>query len=1110
MAYRIILKSQKTNARANEYRYLTQKMRSRIDEMTVNGKSVYDIADTVAKEFNMDTPSAERIVSDYFDPSKKKRANDGPKEYTCQFWEPGLVSYEDSGAGKALLRKESMDKILPSFVGKPVTIDHVEGSPDEIMNAGRAVGKVTNAYWNPDTGWYECKFTVENEDARKKVESGWSVSCAFDVSEQTGPGGEHHAIPYDEEITSGTFTHLALVENPRYEDSKIFRNHKMRLNSKGVKMNGNFVKIKPPNRNFGETVAQVISESGDQLMVKVLKGWLGDDAGEFTIKKSDIIRWTDQHGNSKDNAKTVLISIPYRLLERDDYKNPDQELQAKGMRNVGGGGGVADFEFNGTESQAAAIVKQVLGTVSGVDIGMLNSKGAKAVVKENEKVITQGKIAKIVEKDGRFYIYSLAGKLLVYNDDLGMAKSNFEAIESGDTSFNAKQNDTAGDFGTVIHRELRGLKNAVDTKAAVAYIEAELRRDETISESAMIAKVQAHFPINEEAAEDLVGEAMGFKGKHKYTPRKNGAGEKYEREIEALQDQLRTETMSPAEAVKIANQIKKLRRELDEYAASKKNDSTSDFGTILREIKEQLYQMAQALGSKFSGKENAGAEFQPGDRVAATENVGAIKSGTVGHVDQVRGDTVYVTWEQGGRYAVRSAEIELVSRVNENSQKFKVTKKHLTGPLAGMTTDEITSVEFKVGEKIKSVEGTEYVVESVQRQNSGEPYSVSIEHRPEERGGDVYRVALIKDGKEADHILVKGDAAAQDQKRKWLQQYNQKQNSAGDQFQVGDNVKRAVGAIPGDPSGKIVEKRELTCKVKWDGATSLQEVQYYTDLQKAGAKNSRVILKPGKSNSTQEKKPMFGLFKRKSKKNDQAAAPAKLPLEQIDVEIDGVAVPLPELVTGYKAEQAEIAEKAKLDQAQAAKEVSEAPEAPAPEANADNTAPEDLNLDNQEFSIEDGSRFNMTELVDSYNRRKAAKCNAEKETKENSYGNYMIDADLKKGMSPDDVVKRIMARYSDIKEPQARSIVEAVQKGGPDAQADWSKNNAQETDEEKAAREKKEADDKAAKENAKKDPKYFHKLNDLKNAGEVITGKAIETLSDKIERGNARYGSKKK
>lgn len=236
---------------------------------------------------------------------------------------------------------------------------------------------------------------------------------------------------------------------------------------------------------------------------------------------------------------------------------------------------------------------------------------------------------------------------------------------------------------------------------------------------------------------------------------------------------------------------------------------------------------------------------------------------------------------------------------------------------------------------------------------------------------------------------------------------------------------------------------------------------------------------------------MFGLFKRKSKKNDQAAAPAKLPLEQIDVEIDGVSVPLSELVTGFKAEQAEVAEKQKLEQAQAAKEVVEAPEAPAPEANADNTAPEDLNLDNQEFSIEDGSRYNMTELVDSYNRRKAAKCNAEAEAK-------------------------------------AKADKEAADKAAADEAA---KKNASETPEEKAAREKKEADDKAAKENAaaeekkkkdeeeaaakakenaKKDPKYFHKLNDLKNVGEVITGKAIETLSDKIERGNARYGSKKK
>jgi|GEM_PF-2580906 len=668
------------------------------------------------------------------------------KTYTAQFWTPGLVSYCDSGAGVALLRKETMDAMLPSFVGKPVTIEHVEGSPEEIENAGKAVGKVTKAYWNPDTGWYNCDFTVENDEAKTKVESGWSVSCAFDVSEQTGPGGEYNAIPYQEEITSGTFTHLALVENPRYEDSKIFRNHKMRLNAKGVKMNKKYAV--GDRVEYRGTIGTVTGYSGEIVVIDYDKG----GSAHVAENNPDLKMRGDltPFEGSKENAKTVLISIPYRLLERDDDKNPDQELQARGLRNVGGGGGVADFEFNGTESQAAAIVKQVLGTVSGVDIGMMNSKAAQMIV-------------------------------------------------------------------------------------------------------------------------------------------------------------------------------------------PKQNDSASDFGTILREIKEQLYQMAQALGSKFSGKENAA----PGEN------------------DSIKWEVD----ESGERY------------FTDPVLKRKVYEKNLRNP------------EKVAMERLKQTHPDLY--EKRLNANAGEPYSV-------------------------------------------------------------EPIK----------------------------------------------KNSRVILKPGKSNSTQEKKPMFGLFKRKSKKNDQEAAPEKLPLEQIDVEIDGVAVPLSELVTGYKAEQAEIAEKAKLEQAQAAKEVTEAP---APEANADNTAPEDLNLESQEFSVEDGSRYNMTELVDSYNRRKAAKCNAEADAKAKA------EKEAAEKAAADEAAKKNASET-----PEQKAEREAKENSEKDA-----KEKADKEAKENAAAEeaKKKADEEAAakaKENAKKDPKYFHKLNDLKNAGEVITGKAIETLSDKIERGNARYGSKKK
>ena len=157
------------------------------------------------------------------------------KELRSQFLEAGLVNYTDSGYGIALLRKETIDKMLPTFIGCPVTIQHVDGSADDILKSGKAVGKVTSAEYNPSTGWFDCLFTVEDEEARKRIQDGWSVSCAFD-SDDTGPGGEHHALAYKFEIVDGHFTHLALVPNPRYEDSKIFANQKCFINSKVATM----------------------------------------------------------------------------------------------------------------------------------------------------------------------------------------------------------------------------------------------------------------------------------------------------------------------------------------------------------------------------------------------------------------------------------------------------------------------------------------------------------------------------------------------------------------------------------------------------------------------------------------------------------------------------------------------------------------------------------------------------------------------------------------------------------------------------------------------------------------------------------------------------------
>ena len=71
------------------------------------------------------------------------------KRFSAKFINPGLVGYEQEGYGISLLRKETIDANLDSFIGKPVTIEHPKRG-----EAYKAVGQVDMAEYNSKDGWY--------------------------------------------------------------------------------------------------------------------------------------------------------------------------------------------------------------------------------------------------------------------------------------------------------------------------------------------------------------------------------------------------------------------------------------------------------------------------------------------------------------------------------------------------------------------------------------------------------------------------------------------------------------------------------------------------------------------------------------------------------------------------------------------------------------------------------------------------------------------------------------------------------------------------------------------------------------------------------------------
>jgi len=137
--------------------------------------------------------------------------------FTSRFIEPGLISYEDHGGDKELLTKETLDTFTATFVGKPLIIRH---------NGKTTEGTITRVWWNPDDAWYWCEGEIQGTEARQRINEGWSVSCAYGITDTNETGGEWHAMPYARQILAFEGEHLALVENPRYEGASIRLNEK--------------------------------------------------------------------------------------------------------------------------------------------------------------------------------------------------------------------------------------------------------------------------------------------------------------------------------------------------------------------------------------------------------------------------------------------------------------------------------------------------------------------------------------------------------------------------------------------------------------------------------------------------------------------------------------------------------------------------------------------------------------------------------------------------------------------------------------------------------------------------------------------------------------------
>lgn len=139
-----------------------------------------------------------------------------PRFFYCRHMQPGLAGYAKE---RILVDADAIKRMLPSLSGKPIYINHQTVELDTMKE--KAVGYIAESFWNELDGWAWAKMLLIDEEAQVAAQAGWSVSNAY-IPTDWGGGGTCNNVEYDRSITNGDFTHLALVQDPRYEEAKIF------------------------------------------------------------------------------------------------------------------------------------------------------------------------------------------------------------------------------------------------------------------------------------------------------------------------------------------------------------------------------------------------------------------------------------------------------------------------------------------------------------------------------------------------------------------------------------------------------------------------------------------------------------------------------------------------------------------------------------------------------------------------------------------------------------------------------------------------------------------------------------------------------------------------
>lgn len=228
----------------------------------------------------------------------------------------------------------------PSFAGKPIFVDHVDKVDPKLDNLkDEADGWVIESFFNAADGKHWVKFIMVSEAGEIAVKRGMKLSNAYRPT-TFKEGGLWNGVSYAREITSGEYEHLAIVNNPRYEESVImtpeqFKEYneknilelKKLSNSKekGMSMKFNFFKRTKVENAIDPELQVVLPKSGKEKTISQIINDADDKEMDMNSGLADMSHKVKMHDGSYMNVGDLMEKHKALCDELEAMKKPKED-----------------------------------------------------------------------------------------------------------------------------------------------------------------------------------------------------------------------------------------------------------------------------------------------------------------------------------------------------------------------------------------------------------------------------------------------------------------------------------------------------------------------------------------------------------------------------------------------------------------------------------------------------------------------------------------------------------------------------------------------------------------------------------------------------------------